>query len=98
MLGACVVQLELCYLHTQRLTAAVEAAAVDMSQHADQVPVRAEGSGTQYDGRVWYELISSLRTVNGVAVEDMETPLDKSHLKKGKRVTLEFDGNFLGSN
>ena len=37
--------------------------------------------------------ISSLRTVNGVAVEDMETPLDKSHLKQGDKVTLDFDGN-----
>ena len=66
-----------------------------MSRRHNQVPVRTEGSGTQYDGRVWYELISSLRTVNGVAVEDIGTPLDKSHLKQGDRVTLDFDGKIF---
>ena len=69
-----------------------EAAWGDMSWHADHVPVRTEGSGTQYDGRVWYEHISSLRTVNGVAMEDKETLLDKSHLKQGDKVTLDFPG------
>ena len=69
-----------------------EAAAGDISQHADHMPVRTERSETWYDRRVWYEVISSLRTVNGVAMEDMETPLDKSNLKQGSKVTLDFDG------
>ena len=36
--------------------------------------------------------ISSLRTVNDVAMEDMEALLDKSQLKQGIKVTLDFDG------
>ena len=63
-----------------------------MSRRADHVPLRTEGSGTRYDGRVWYELVTSIKTVNGVAVVDMETPLDKASLKHGDKVTLEFEG------
>ena len=63
-----------------------------MSRRADHVPVRTEGSGTRYDGRVWYELVTSIKTVNGVAVVDIEAPLDKASLKHGDKVTLEFEG------
>ena len=59
------------------------------------MPVRTEGSGTRYDGKVWYELISSLRTLNGMAMEDFQTPLDKSYLKHGDTVTLDFDGKIF---
>ena len=58
-------------------------------RRTDCIPVRREGSGTRYDGQVWYELISSLKTVNDVAVQDSDTPLEKS-CKHGDRVTLEF--------
>ena len=58
--------------------------------------MRTEGSGTRgYDGKVWYKPISLLRTVNGVAVEDFQTPLDKSHLKHSDQVTLDFDGKIF---
>ena len=63
-----------------------------MSRHrTDCIPVRTEGSGTRYDGQVWYELISSLKTVNDVAVQDLDTAVEKSSLKHGDRVTLEFE-------
>ena len=66
-----------------------------MSHHTDHVPVRTEGSGTRYDGGVWYEPISSLKTVNGIAVEDLEVELERSQLKRGDKVTLEFDGKMF---
>ena len=59
-----------------------------MSQYLEQVPVRTVGSGTQYDGEVWYEDISSIKTVNGVSVKDK----DKLIFKHGDKVTLEFEG------
>ena len=66
-----------------------------MSRHADHVPVRTEGSETQYDGGMQYEPICSLKTVNRVAVEDLEIQLERSHLKHGDKVTLEFDGKMF---
>ena len=60
-----------------------------MDRYADRVPVRIEGSGTRYDGRVWYEHVNSIKTVNGIAVE---TPLEKSGLKHEDEVTLEYEG------
>ena len=55
------------------------------------VPVRTVGSGTQYDGEVWYEDISSIKTVNGVPVTDKE----KAIFRHGDKVTLEFEGNIF---
>ena len=57
-----------------------------MDRYNDRVPVRTFGSGTHYDGRVWYELLRSIRTVNGSKV----SLLEKSMLKQGDRVTLEY--------
>lgn len=64
----------------------------NLLEFLNKVPVRTEGSGTHYDGKVWYELVSSLKTVNGVAVAEMEPPLEKAQLKHGDKVTLEFEG------
>ena len=66
-----------------------------MSHHADHVPVKTKGSGTWYNGAVWYEPISSLKSVNGIAVEDLEVELERSQLKHGDKVTLEFDGKMF---
>ena len=65
-----------------------------MSRHkADEyVPVRTEGSGTEFDNDVWYELISTIKTVNNLPLEDRETPLGKADLKDGDRVRLEYEG------
>ena len=37
-----------------------------MDGYSDRVPVTTEGSGTRYDGRVWYEPLRSLKIVNDV--------------------------------
>lgn len=57
-----------------------------MDRYDDRVPIRTLSSGTRYDGRVWYELLSSIRSVNGTSVSDVE----KSMLKHGDRVTLDL--------
>ena len=62
-----------------------------MSRYRDCIPVRTEGSGTRYDGRVWYEYLSSLKFVNGLAADK---PLEKSDLKHGDRITVEFEANY----
>ena len=56
------------------------------------IPVRAVGSGTEFDNEIWYELISTIKTVNNLPVEDRDTPLEKSDLKDGDRVTVEYEG------
>ena len=61
-----------------------------MDRHIDRVPIRTQGSGTRYDGRVWYELLSSIRSVNGTTV--MQGQLKKSTLNQGDRVSLEYHG------
>ena len=43
-----------------------------MSQYLEKVRVITVGSGTEYDGEVWYEDISSIQTVNGVPVKERE--------------------------
>ena len=58
----------------------------------EYVPVRAVGSGTEFDNEIWYELISTIKTVNNLPVEDRHTPLGKSDLKDGDRVTVEYEG------
>lgn len=57
-----------------------------MDHYKDRVPVCTFSSGTNYDGRVWYELLSSIRYINDKPVEVEE----KSMLKSGDRVTLEY--------
>ena len=59
-----------------------------MHRFADRVPVRTEGSGTRYDGRVWYELLSCISSVNGKPV-DRSRSLEKSVLHQGDQVTME---------
>ena len=58
----------------------------DMDRYNDRVPIRTVSSGTRYDGRVWYELLSSIQSVNGTSVSEVA----KSMLKHGDRVTLEY--------
>ena len=60
-----------------------------MHRFADRVPVRTEGSGTRYDGRVWYELLSCISSVNGKPV-DRSRSLEKSVLHQGDQVTMEY--------
>jgi hypothetical protein len=57
-----------------------------MDRYADRVPVRTVGSGTHYDGRIWYELLKSIRSINGKPVVTME----KSMLTCGDSVTIEY--------
>ena len=51
--------------------------------------MRTEGSGTRYDGRVWYELLSCISSVNGKPV-DRSRSLEKSVLHQGDQVTMEY--------
>ena len=60
-----------------------------MHRFADRVPVRTEGSGTRYDGRVWYELLSCKSSVNGKPV-DRSRALERSVLYQGDQVTMEY--------
>ena len=62
----------------------------EMDRYIDRVPIRTQGSGTRYDGKVWYELLSSIRSVNGTTV--MQGQLKKSTLNQGDRVSLEYHG------
>ena len=55
------------------------------------MPVHIFGSGTLYDNKVWYKLASAIRSVNGRDVES--SSLNKSMLKEGDRVTVEFGKN-----
>lgn len=55
----------------------------------DVVPVRTEGSGTKYDGRVWYEQLESIKTLNNIPVTKQ---LVKADLKHGDKVTIEYEG------
>ena len=57
-----------------------------MNRFDDRVPICTVGSGTHYDGRVWYEPLRSIHSVNGKPVVDVE----KSSLRGGDRVTLEY--------
>ena len=59
----------------------------EMDRYIDRVPIRTQGSSNRYDGRVWYELLSSIRSVNGTAV--IQDQLKKSTLNQGDRVSLE---------
>ena len=61
-----------------------------MNRYEDRVHIRTTGSGTHYDGRVWYELLTSIRSVNGELISASGGPLDKSRLKPGDRITLEY--------
>jgi hypothetical protein len=36
-----------------------------MDRYRDRVPVRTIGSGTRYDGKVWYESLGRIRSING---------------------------------
>ena len=59
-----------------------------MDRYIGRIPIRTLGSGTRYDGRVWYELLSSIRSVNGTPV--VQGQLERSMLNQGDRVTLEY--------
>ena len=59
-----------------------------MDIYANRVPVRTFGSGTSHDNKVWYELVSAIRSVNGRDVDS--SSLNKIMLKEGDRVTVEF--------
>lgn len=58
-----------------------------MDRYADRVPIRTVGSGTKYDGKIWYELLSSIRSVNG---EVAPVDLSKSMVHEGDQVTVEY--------
>ena len=60
----------------------------EMDRYIGRIPIRAFGSGTRYDGRVWYELLSSIRSVNGTPV--VQGQLERSMLNQGDRITLEY--------
>lgn len=58
-----------------------------MDRYIDRVPVRTVGSGTKkYNDRIWYDLLSSIRIVNGEPV----VGLKKSMLQEGDQVTFEY--------
>ena len=54
-----------------------------MNCYVDQVPVRTIGSGTKYDGRIWYECLSSIRSVNGKPAVHLKQLM----LQEGDKVT-----------
>ena len=58
-----------------------------MDLYVDRVPIRTEGSGTKYDGKIWYEPLSSIRSVNGKVAP---VNLSKSMVQEGDQVTLEY--------
>ena len=62
-----------------------------MDHYIDRVP---EGSGTRYDGRVRYEHINTIKSVNRITIHSL-TPLQKSDLKHGHRVRLQYGGKSL---
>lgn len=57
-----------------------------MDKYSDRVPVRTIGSGTRYDGKVWYESLSSICSINGTPARNVE----KSMLAAGDQVTIMF--------
>ena len=57
-----------------------------MDKYDDRVPVCTIGSGTRYDGKVWYESLSSIRSINGISTSHVE----KSMLTVGDEVTVIF--------
>ena len=59
---------------------------VVMERFVDRIPVRTEESGSKYDGRVYFERLSAIRTVNGQPVYNLE----KSSLKDGDSVTYIY--------
>ena len=65
-----------------------------MDRYSDRIPVRTEGSGTRYDGRVWYEYLNTIKSVNGVIVDPLK-PLEKSDLKHGDRVRVDYEGKIF---
>ena len=50
------------------------------------MPIRTIGSGTKYDGRIWYECLSSIRSVTGKPAVDLKP----SMLQEGDKVTVEY--------
>ena len=65
-----------------------------MDRYSDRIPVCTEGSGTRYDGRVWYEYLNTIKSVNGVTVDPLK-PLEKSDLKHGDRVRVDYEGKIF---
>ena len=57
-----------------------------MDRYRDRVPVRTIGSGTRYDGKVWFESLCSIRSINGTPTSNVE----KSMLNAGDLVTIVF--------
>ena len=57
-----------------------------MDLYVDRVPVRTIGSGTKYDGKIWYKCLSSIRSANGKPAVDLK----KSMLQEGDKVTVEY--------
>ena len=60
----------------------------EMDHYIGRIPNRTLGSSTHYDGRVWYELLSSIRSVNGTPV--VQGQLERSMLNQGDCITLEY--------
>ena len=58
-----------------------------MDKYRDRVPVRTVGSGTHYDGKIWYESLSSICSINGKPTSDVK----KSMLTAGDQVTVTFN-------
>ena len=58
-----------------------------MDRYKDRVPVRTIDSGTRYDGKVWYELLSSIRCINGIPTS---CNVEKEMLNDGDQVTLMY--------
>ena len=63
-----------------------------MDKYRDRVPIRTIGSGTRYDGKIWYELLSSICSINGTPASNVE----KSMLSAGDQVTILFQNKIYG--
>ena len=57
-----------------------------MDRFTDRVPIRTIERGSRYDGKVYFEKLSSIRAVNGQPV----TNLEKSALKHGDSVSYVY--------
>ena len=57
-----------------------------MERYPDLVPVKTVEKGSRYYGRVYFERLSSIKTVNGQPVSNLE----KSFLKHGDSVTYIY--------
>ena len=58
-----------------------------MDHYIDCLAVWAFGSGTRYDGKIWYELFSTIRSISGIPIAKA---VENLMLSEGHSVTIEY--------